>query len=127
MSAPDPELAGQGVIPSKGFATVASKVAYDPDKSTAIYRRFDALSTRNLLFYQAELAELESLQRQYDTEDAKERDELSVECMRDWSSFVRNTEEGRERERKRMELAMKIRDKLEKYRKSGRAGFMENG
>jgi hypothetical protein len=31
--------------------------------------------------HKAELAELESLQYQYDAEDAKERDEISVECQ----------------------------------------------
>jgi len=100
---------------TKGFIAVTSKIASDPDKSTTIYRRFDALSARNLIFYQAELAELEDLQRQYDEEDCKAGDAASIECQRDWEAFVRCArEEGREK--RKMEVAMKIREVLERYR-----------
>lgn len=101
---------------AEGFIAVAAKIAADPDKSTTIYRRFDALSARNLLFYQAELGELEDLQIQYDAEDQRARDPASIECKHDWEAFADHAkEEGRER--KKMELAMKIRVTLEKYRK----------
>jgi hypothetical protein len=101
--------------PAKGFASVSSKIASDPDRSTTIYWRFDNLSVRNLLFYQAELAELEEEQRQLDEEDKKVRDQASLECQRDWKEFARCAEDdGREKEK--MELAMKIRGTLEKYR-----------
>lgn len=102
--------------PCKGFIAVTSKIASDADKSTTIYRRFDKLSIRNLLFYQAELAELEDLQGRYDEEDEKANDESSRECQRDWETFVHCArDEGREK--KKMDLAMKIRTTLEKYRK----------
>jgi hypothetical protein len=103
--------------PQRGFALVASKLASDIDKTTTIYRRFDELSARNLLFYQAELAELEEQQKEYDDEDKNARDQVSIECQKDWNEFVRNAKEGNEREKEKMELAMKIREKLEKYRK----------
>lgn len=102
---------------SEGFIGLAAKIAADPDKSTTIYRRFDALSARNLLFYQAELAELEEEQNQYDKEDQKAADQLnqeSIECQHDWETFAhRAKDDGRERSK--MELAMKIRITLEKY------------
>jgi hypothetical protein len=100
---------------------MASKIASDIDKTTTIYRRFDELPSRNLLFYQAELAELEDLQREYDKEDLNEKDQVSIECQRDWSEFDKHAaEEGlvQKREKEKMELAMKIREKLEKYRMS---------
>jgi len=100
--------------PTKGFIAVTSKITSDPDKSTTIYRRFDALSARNLLFYQAELAELEDLQKQYDEDDRKARDAASIECQREWDAFVRCArEEGREKSK--MDLAMRIREVLAKY------------
>jgi hypothetical protein len=101
--------------PTKGFIAVTSKITSDPDKSTTIYRRFDALSARNLLFYQAELAELEDLQKQYDEDDRKARDTASIECQREWDAFVHCArEEGREK--RKMDLAMRIREVLAKYR-----------
>ena len=117
MPTPDIELGSQDVKSKRGFALVASKVASDADKTTTIYRRFDELSARNLLFYQVELAELEEQLKEYDEEDSQARDEASVECQRDWSEFERSAGEGVVREKKRMELVMKIREKLEKYRK----------
>jgi len=48
--------------PIHGFPRVAAKIAHDCNKTTTIYRRFDRLSACNLLYLQAELAELEALQ-----------------------------------------------------------------
>lgn len=115
VPAPTP-IARSALPPCKGFIAVASKIASDPDKSTTIYRRFDNLSTRNILYYQAELAELEDLQKRYDEEDQNARDESSIECQRDWEAFVLCAQdEGREK--RKMDLIMKIRTTLEKYRK----------
>jgi hypothetical protein len=114
---------------SEGFIGLAAKIAADPDKSTTIYRRFDALSARNLLFYQAELAELEEQQNQYDKEDQKARDQLnqeSIECQHDWETFA-NRAKDVGRERSKMELAMKIRITLEKYRECLKAKCCKRG
>lgn len=116
MPSPDIELGPKDVTPARGFALVARKIASDIDKTTTIYRRFDELSARSLLFYQAELAELEDQLREYDEEDSLARDESSVECQRDWSEFERRASEGVAREKRRMDVVMKIREKLEKYR-----------
>ncbi|TVY84455.1 hypothetical protein LSUE1_G001279 [Lachnellula suecica] len=115
MPTPDIELGPNNVNTRRGFALVASKIALDADKTTTIYRRFDELSARSLLFYQAELAELEEQLKENDEEDSAARDEVSVECQRDWSEFERSAEEGVERERRRMVLVMSIREKVEKY------------
>jgi len=53
-----------------GFARVTAFIAADPDNLTSIYKRFDALSIRNLLFLEARVAALEELQRKLDKEDA---------------------------------------------------------
>ena len=118
----DVELASQPANPARGFALVASKIASDSDKTTTIYRRFDELSARNLLFYQAELAELEGQQSDYDEVDLNAKDQASIECQRDWSEFEKHANEDengmvQRREKEKMNLAMKIREKLEKYRK----------
>ncbi|KUJ16321.1 uncharacterized protein LY89DRAFT_734427 [Mollisia scopiformis] len=120
MSSPDIELADRNVSPIRGFALVAAKINSDSDKTTTIYRRFDELSARNLLFYQAELAELEDDLKQLDDEDRVANDKTSEACQRDWRSFEIhangvNGTEVRAREKEKMELVMKIREKLEKY------------
>jgi hypothetical protein len=72
-----------------------------------------------LLFYQAELAELEDAQREYDEVDRNAKDLASIECQRDWSEFGKHAgeEDGmvQKRDKEKMEVAMKIREKLEKY------------
>jgi hypothetical protein len=62
-----------------GFPRVADKIASDPDKTTTIYRRFDRLSARNLLFLEAEITELEALQNKYDTDDLIAANEVVIE------------------------------------------------
>jgi hypothetical protein len=121
MTAGDIELAQNDVACTRGFALVASKINSDPDKSTTIYRRFDELSARNLLFYQAELAELEEQQKRYDEEDSAAKDKASIECQSDWNSFAKaasGTDVANGREAEKMRLAMKVRELLEKYRSS---------
>lgn len=113
------ELGAKTDPPTRGFARVASKIAFDPDKTTTLYRRFDEFSARNLLWYQAKLSELEEQQKEYDNEDSNSNDEVSIECQRDWSEWVKHADGGsadRTRERNKMELAMEIRNTIEKYR-----------
>ncbi|TVY42734.1 hypothetical protein LOCC1_G004107 [Lachnellula occidentalis] len=110
MSTPDIELGPRNVTSKGGFALVASKINSDADKTTTIYRRFDELSARNLLFYQAELAELKEQLKEYDEEDSQARDKIAVESQRDWSVFERSAGEWVVREKRRMELMMEIRE-----------------
>jgi hypothetical protein len=121
MSAGDIEAAQRNVACTRGFALVASKINSDADKTTTIYRRFDELSARNLLFYQAELAELEEQQKRQDKEDSDAKDQASVECQSDWNKFAeaaKSTDVANRRGKEKMELALKIRERLEKYRSS---------
>lgn len=120
MSNADVELGNNtDVNPRRGFALVAAKINSDNDKTSNIYRRFDELSARNLLFYQAEIAELEEELLFLDDEDSKTSDEISVACQMDWSSFEKYAKTGalpETKEAEKMELIMKIREKLERYR-----------
>jgi hypothetical protein len=116
------ELEERQVVRLKGFARVAEKIAFDPDKTTTIYRRFDRLSARNLLFLQAELAELEHSLAKHDLEDSR-RNPLSFETQSDWAQFAQNAAQkdndghpASPREKEKMDLAMRIRTKLKEYR-----------
>lgn len=111
------------VKPINGFPRVADKIASDPDKTTTIYRRFDRLSARNLLFLEAEIAELEAQQNKYDTDDLLAANQGVIECHSDWRKFERYANEkdqsGKLTQRtqaKKMKLALKIKEKLKEYR-----------
>jgi hypothetical protein len=91
-----------------------SDISYDPDKSTNIYRRFVVLSASDLLFYQADLAELESFQKEFDEADLHSRHQIPIECQRDWNEFIYASKGGTLREKEKMKLEMRIREKLEK-------------
>ncbi|KAH6677381.1 hypothetical protein B0J14DRAFT_584138 [Halenospora varia] len=131
MQASDIELGTRNVIPAvhspvlsarnaapqpklRGFALLTSKIALDRDKTTTIYRRFDELSATNLVFYEAELAELEEQLKDIDEEDSRIRED-EFDSQKDWLEFERKAGEGMEVERRRMELVIKIRDRIEKY------------
>jgi hypothetical protein len=51
-----------------GYPQYAAFIATDPDGSTTVYRRFDRLAARNLLYLESELADLEVKQNQLDAE-----------------------------------------------------------
>jgi hypothetical protein len=102
--------------PVLDYPSLAAFIASDRDRSTAIYRRFDRLAARNLLYLQSELVELEAEQDAFDAEDIYGPMETK-ESARNWAIFAkRATEPGNEKEKKRMELAMKIRKKIKEYR-----------
>ena len=107
-----------------GFALVTSKLNLDADKTITIYWRFDKLSARDLLFYQAGLAELEDHQKRQDTEDRDAEDQASIESQSDWNKFseaAESTNVANRRAKEKMELVIKIRVRLEKYRSSPRS------
>lgn len=92
-------------------------MASDRDKSTAIYRRFDRLSARNLLYLQSELAELEARQDEFDQEDLQDDNLEAKRSARDWHFFeVRAEVPDNEREKRRMSLVKEIREKMKEYR-----------
>ena len=100
----------------KGYPSLAAFIASDRDKSTAIYRRFDRLSARNILYLQSELVELEARQDKYDAED-RQRTTGEKASSRDWEIFRNKAgESNNTHEKKRMELVLEIREKIKEYR-----------
>lgn len=70
----DPEKHEIGVAYVPDYPSLAFIIASDPDHSTVIYRRFDRLSARNLLYLQAELVILEKKQDELDRQDLNSDD-----------------------------------------------------
>ena len=99
----------------RGYPSLAAFIASDCDKSTAIYRRFDRLAARDLLYMQSELVELEAKQDAFDTEDLRGTLE-DKDGARSWQALKRRaTESGDTREKERLEVIQDIRKKLKDY------------
>ena len=73
-----------------GFPQTAHFLAADPDKSIVIFRRFDTVSIRNLLFLEGRIAALENMQEELDREDKmKLSKDLDIEAIaRSWEDFA---------------------------------------
>jgi hypothetical protein len=117
-------------IPIQGFPRVADKIAHDPDNTSTIVRRFDRLSARNLLFLEAQLAELEARQNRSDEQDLIAASLTTIECHSDWRKFEAYATERngdgsftKPEQAAKMELALEIKEKLNEYRKSKYMGF----
>ena len=101
-----------------GYPSLAAFIASDRDRSTHIYRRFDRLATRNILYLQSELAELEDQQDKYDAEDLK-RTTQEKKSAGNWRVFKEKASEpGDVKEKARMELVKEIEEKIKRYRTS---------
>ncbi|MCJ1231960.1 hypothetical protein MMC12_008640 [Toensbergia leucococca] len=119
-----------------GYPRFAAFIANDEDKSTTIYRRFERLSARNILYLESELTELEAKQDELDEESR--RDEDLASSAQSWEELhsqanYNKTEDFsvdssiEERARKgrlataaqdRLELARRIRSTLKEYHKA---------
>ena len=102
-----------------GFPSLAAFIASDPDRTTAIFQRFDRLAARNLLYLQSELAELQAKQDGFDQEDFYERQTddpsmLTKRCARNWEEF-RSHGDTDQKQRQRKQLAMQIRATMKEY------------
>jgi hypothetical protein len=106
--------------PPDGYPSLADFIAKHRDHSTAIYRHYDDLSARNILYLQSELAELRAQQIAFDREDAEPGEIDAQERARNWTMFKTLAEEpgGHQREQARMKLMLKIRGTLKEYSKS---------
>ena len=121
----------------QGFGALASFIAQDENHSASIYKRFDDLAARDLLYYQSELAELAALQEQYDLEDARDLEDptqaLSIKAhCQSWTKFAQGGIQQLQqinngdmvpaghgqRWTDRYQLAMRIRNTLKAYREA---------
>ena len=124
MSPPygDIEMASPTKEYLNGFPSVAQFIAQDKDKSSTVYRRFDRLAARNLLYQQSRLQQLEKKQQSLDDEDLQNGDLDSKRAATCWEEFEALAK-VRERERERMETAEEIEKHLRAYRNPHRSCF----
>lgn len=97
-----------------GYATFSQFIVSDSELS--LYRDFQALSSRNLLYLQSRLTELEKKLKEFDEEDSEQLNTeilLSAKC---WETFSARSKEH-PREKERMETILEIQVKMKEYRK----------
>jgi hypothetical protein len=106
-----------------GYPSLAAFIASDKNKSTAIYRRFDRLGSRNLLHLQSELAELEARQDALDAQDLKSATVDEKGDLRDWAIFTEKAKDDNNvREKARLALINEIRMKVKEHSELFRVG-----
>ncbi|KAF1836973.1 hypothetical protein BDW02DRAFT_566567 [Decorospora gaudefroyi] len=100
-----------------GYPSLANFIASDRDRTTLIYKRFDNLAARNLLYLQSELAELQAKQVVFDQEDLA-ADLATKQCARNFADFKRAQEANDQKQVERWEIVKQIRDTLKEYREA---------
>ncbi|OJJ61040.1 hypothetical protein ASPSYDRAFT_29548 [Aspergillus sydowii CBS 593.65] len=99
----------------EGFANVARWLSLDRDNEAFIYRRFNELSARNILYLQCELLDLEKKLNELDKKDVTSDDMDLKDVARTWETFIQRFEEGNSEAVVRMELITKLRAKIKEY------------
>jgi hypothetical protein len=100
-----------------GFPSLANFIANDRDRTTLIYKRYDELAARNLLYLQSELAELDTKQRKFDQEDLI-ADMPTKQCARHFAKFQEEAQANNAKQIERWELVKQIRETLKDYREA---------
>ena len=101
----------------KGYPSLAAFIASDLDHSSVLYKRFDKLSARNILYLQSELAELERRQVEFDEQDFLDDSLSTKKTARDWRAFSDVAAVTGSRAEERMKLSMEIRSKIKEHSK----------
>jgi hypothetical protein len=112
--------AGMSLVPLDGFPSLAAFIARDPDHTSLVFKRFDRLAARNLLYLQSELAELQAKQDQFDAQDQAlgMGNFHAKECAMNWESFRDASKANNDQQKERMKLVVDIREKLKEYSKN---------
>ena len=95
-----------------GFPSASAFAARDPDHCFSIYNAFHRLTSRNLLYMEAEIFDLQKQQDDLDIRDSQ-GDLDTIQCFRSWKKLKSSTDP---RQLEHMALITKIREKLKEYR-----------
>lgn len=98
-----------------GYPSASAFIASDPDQSFAIYPAFHRLSTRNLLYLEAELFELQKQQDDLDVVDLRDA-KIDPDILQNFRSWKMMNTSSEARQIKRVELIQRIRAVLKEYR-----------
>lgn len=95
-----------------GYPKLAARTEVQPE--IAIYRRFGALNAQNLLYYQAELVDLEEKLIEQQIKDNKDAKGAKKKYATTWYRLKSSAVDG---DTKQLDLVMKLRETLKEYSK----------
>jgi hypothetical protein len=95
----------------KGYPTFSAFITRDQD--AAIYRKYESLSARNLLYLSSEIHELEGHLKALDEADFRSSCFVAEGAARKWEHYSSGIEQGVQAHR---DLQAKIKVKLKEYR-----------
>jgi hypothetical protein len=95
-----------------GYPKLAAKIEIQPE--LAIFRRFGALNAQNLLYYQAELVDMEEKLREQQKRDDKDLKGAKSSYAKTWYRLQESNLDG---DTDQLDLVMKIRQTLKEYSK----------
>lgn len=98
-----------------GYARLSEHMGRHPE--LAILRRYSTLANATLLFYHAEIAELEERLRKVQERDKNSDDEVCRQNDRAWKTLEGSATLDDPPQREQYELIMKLRKLMGKYRK----------
>jgi hypothetical protein len=106
-----------GFLEAGGYARLAEHMGRHPE--LAIYRRYGTLANQTLLFYHAEIAELEQRLQELQERDRNSGDKVCQLYDRAWSLLSSSAKLGNpgSPQREQYDLVMKLRKLMGKYRK----------
>jgi hypothetical protein len=96
-----------------GYPKLAAKMQLQPE--LAIFRSFGALNAQNLLYYQAELVDLEQQLRKQQVQDDQDKTGKKSMYAKTWYRLQDSHEDG---DTEQLELVLKIRKTLKDYSES---------
>lgn len=105
-----------------GFPAVSRWIAADDDGEALVFRKFDRLAARNLLYLQARMLELEERINNMDSA-VMGRDAAVEQALRNWEMLVAKSEdskvhiEAREKMKKQIDLHEELQKTIKEYRK----------
>lgn len=104
-----------------GYPAHAAWMAQDPDSETSIYRKFNRLSTRNLLFLQCRLSALEANLDTYDQVIRQSGDREQQASQLSWEWFEKRAKLDHSKEAELMALQVEVQNSMKEYRPSTQA------
>lgn len=114
----DKDIDVESGIHDDGYPALAHWIAQDPDNETLIFRKFDGLGVRNLLYMQAELFDIEKRVLAFERQISSCQDMDLRVSVRRWETFVENAASTHPRpEQELMKLVKEMREKTKEYRK----------
>lgn len=100
-----------------GFAALSSLMASDEEQELLIFRKFNEISARNLLYMQCELLSIEERLKRCDRKLSSSGDMNLEEAAETWEVMVEQAKDEKTEAREMMELVKELRVKIKEYRK----------